>query len=313
MKKTTLILSAFIAWTVLFLAACQSGNSKFPGYKTTESGLIYKIVDEGTDTTQPRIGTFLDVDMTYGTEDTVLFNSNTLPEKMEIPMVASVHQGDIYEGFSMMHPGDSAVFAIVADSVWTKLFRMPKAPPEFDSVEYLYFNVRLNEVITAEEQQKRKEAEREVAMSNELKERTEYLQKNYPKAEPTESGIYYIREKQGHGISPINGDIVKVRYTGRLLDGTMFDSNIEENAKAGGVYNASRNYNEPITFPLGQGRVIKGWDEGIAMMKKGEKAVLIIPSELAYGPRGSGPKIKPFSTLVFDVELVDFEKNKEKK
>jgi FKBP-type peptidyl-prolyl cis-trans isomerase len=299
MKNTTLILSAMITSTVLFLAACQSGNSKFPGYNTTKSGLIYKIVEKGSDTAQPHIGNFLDVVMTYGTEDTILFDSRTLPQEMQIPMIASVHQGDIYEGFSLMHTGDSAVFVINADSVWTKLFHMPKAPPEFDSVEYLRFNIRLNEVVTAEEQQKRKEAERKEFMDKELKDRSAYLQKNYPDAKPTETGLYYIREKKGHGKSPEKGDTVKVHYTGTLLDGTKFDSSLDRG--------------EPIEFPLGQGRVIRGWDEGIAMMKKGEKAKLIIPSELGYGPRGSGQKIPPYSTLVFEVELVDFTKANDQK
>jgi FKBP-type peptidyl-prolyl cis-trans isomerase len=84
--------------------------------------------------------------------------------------------------------------------------------------------------------------------------------------------------------------MVKVNYTGKLLDGTQFDSSEGR---------------DPIEFALGTGRVIKGWDEGIAMMRKGEKAVLIIPSTLGYGERGS-QRIPPFSTLVFDVELVDF-------
>jgi len=301
MKKSALILSALITATVLFLASCQSGNTEFPGYKTTKTGLIYKIIEHGSDTAQPHIGTFLDVDMSYGTADTILFDSHTLPQqqKMHIPMTASVHQGDIYEGLSLMHVGDSAEFVIVADSVWTKLFHMPKAPPEFDSVKYLYFNVRLKEVISAEEQERRKKEEMETALKKELDERTAFLQKNYPDAKPTESGLYYIQVKKGYGNSPEAGDMVKVHYTGKLLDGTVFDSSVERG--------------KPIEFPLGQGRVIKGWDEGIAMMKKGEKAVLVIPSELGYGPRGSGSKIAPYSTLVFDVELVDFTKKKESK
>jgi len=78
-----------------------------------------------------------------------------------------------------------------------------------------------------------------------------------------------------------------------FLDGTVFDSSIERG--------------EPIDFPLGQGQVIAGWDEGIGMMKKGGKSVLVIPSDIAYGPNGRG-SIPPYSTLVFEVELVDIVK-----
>jgi FKBP-type peptidyl-prolyl cis-trans isomerase FkpA len=301
MKKTILLLSVSIAWTILFLASCQTNNSEFPGFKKTESGLIYKINDKGTDTTQPRIGTFLDVAMTYGTEDSVLFDSRKLPnnQAMQLPMVESVHQGDIYEGFALMHPGDSATFIIPADSVWTKLFRMPSAPPQFDSVKYLYFNVRLNEVISADEMNKRKEAERKMLLDKEKTDRDAYLKENYPNAKPTVSGLYYIIQKKGSGKSPEVGDKVKVNYTGRLLDGKKFDSSID--------------HGKPFEFTLGQRQVIKGWDEGVALMKKGEKGILIVPSDLGYGPRGTGPEIGPYQTLVFEVELVDFTKKKDSK
>ena len=83
---------------------------------------------------------------------------------------------------------------------------------------------------------------------------------------------------------------MKVHYTGRLLDGTKFDSSLDRN--------------DPIEFKLGQGMVIKGWDEGIALLKVGGKALLIIPSNLAYGSRGAGGVIPPFSPLTFEVELV---------
>ena len=84
---------------------------------------------------------------------------------------------------------------------------------------------------------------------------------------------------------------MSVHYSGYLVDGTMFDS--------------SYNRGEPISFPLGQGRVIKGWDEGISLLKVGDKAKFIIPSELAYGDRGAGGVIPPGATLIFEVELVD--------
>jgi FKBP-type peptidyl-prolyl cis-trans isomerase len=97
----------------------------------------------------------------------------------------------------------------------------------------------------------------------------------------------------GTGAQAVAGKTVKVHYTGKFPDGKVFDSSV--------------NRGEPIEFVLGQGRVIKGWDEGIALMKVGGKAQLSIPPNLAYGERGAGGVIPPNATLVFDVELVEVE------
>ncbi len=106
----------------------------------------------------------------------------------------------------------------------------------------------------------------------------------------TPDGLRYIDEKVGDGASPQNGQNVTVHYTGWLTDGTKFDS--------------SRDRNQPFSFKLGAGAVIKGWDEGILTMKVGGKRRLIIPAALAYGPQARPPKIPANSVLIFDVELI---------
>jgi hypothetical protein len=105
----------------------------------------------------------------------------------------------------------------------------------------------------------------------------------------------------------VNGDTVYVNYTGRTLDGKVFDSSIEAEAKKGGLEQPGRVY-EPISFALGEGRVIPGWEQGLLLVNEGAKATFIIPSDLAYGPQGAGADIKPFSTLIFDLELVKVKK-----
>jgi peptidylprolyl isomerase len=207
-------------------------------------------------------------------------------------MMASVFQGDIYEGLSMMVEGDSATFAMPSDSVWQKLFRMPSSPPGMDSIEYIYFHIALNEIMTKEEMQRRKDEEARIALAKEEEDMKEYLRKNYPDAAPSLTGLYYNRFNMGEGELPRPGQMVKVHYTGYLLDGTKFDSSLDRG--------------EPLEFMLGTGRVIKGWDEGLTYMRKGEKGVLILPSKLAYGERGSGNKIPPFSPLVFEIEMIDY-------
>ena len=107
----------------------------------------------------------------------------------------------------------------------------------------------------------------------------------------TNSGLKYEDLQEGTGTEAKAGNTVHVHYTGWLTDGTKFDS--------------SRDRGQPFNFPLGAGRVIKGWDEGVAGMKIGGKRKLIIPPDLAYGARGVPGAIPPNAELTFDVELLD--------
>ncbi|HEV8062074.1 MAG TPA: FKBP-type peptidyl-prolyl cis-trans isomerase [Gemmataceae bacterium] len=106
----------------------------------------------------------------------------------------------------------------------------------------------------------------------------------------TKSGLKYVEPKVGEGPEAKKGDLVSVHYTGKLKDGTKFDS--------------SRDRGVPLQFVLGIGKVIKGWDEGLQGMKAGGKRKLIIPADLAYGAQGAGGVIPPNAELTFDVELV---------
>jgi peptidylprolyl isomerase len=122
-----------------------------------------------------------------------------------------------------------------------------------------------------------------------------------PKKEPTmittASGLRYLETNEGTGGSPAAGQTCHVHYTGWLnagsdTKGTKFDSSVDRG--------------EPLAFPVGTGRVIKGWDEGLSTMKKGGKRTLYIPAALGYGTRGAGGVIPANADLIFDVELVDF-------
>lgn len=119
---------------------------------------------------------------------------------------------------------------------------------------------------------------------------SKFLEENAKKegVKVTGTGLQYMVEKEGTGASPAATDEVTVHYTGRLLDGTVFDSSVSRG--------------EPATFPLN--RVIPGWTEGLQLMKEGGKTVFFIPSELAYGAQGVPNAIPPHSTLIFEVELI---------
>jgi cyclophilin family peptidyl-prolyl cis-trans isomerase len=133
--------------------------------------------------------------------------------------------------------------------------------------------------------------------SQKEKEISEIMQKNKQMIEEvskgyleTDSGLRYTVLSKGNGDSPNKGELVKVHYKGQLLDETVFDSSYKRN--------------EPIEFKVGIGQVIPGWDEGIMLLKKGDKARFVIPSNLAYGESGAGGVIPPNSTLIFEVELL---------
>ena len=117
-----------------------------------------------------------------------------------------------------------------------------------------------------------------------------WVRTTYPTAKQTPSGLWYVVEQEGTGAQATAGKQVSVHYAGKLQNGTEFDNSYKRG--------------EPISFTLGVGQVIPGWDEGIALMKEGGKYKLIIPSELGYGKRGAGGVIPPNATLIFDTELV---------
>jgi FKBP-type peptidyl-prolyl cis-trans isomerase FklB len=132
-------------------------------------------------------------------------------------------------------------------------------------------------------------------LQGELEERAKeegkkFLEANRQKdgVKETASGLQYVVEKEGEGAQPGSQDEVTVHYTGKLLDGTVFDSSV--------------NRGEPATFPLN--RVIPGWTEGVQLMKEGAKYTFFIPSDLAYGAQGVPNAIPPHSTLIFEVELI---------
>ena len=120
------------------------------------------------------------------------------------------------------------------------------------------------------------------------------IEQMYPTAHKLPSGLrYVVRDPGKGGATPHPGDTIICNYAGRLLDGTQFDSSYRR-----GV---------PFSFRLGTGSVIKGWDEAFALMHKGERCTVIVPYWLGYGPKGQPPTIPPRATLIFEVELIDWQ------
>jgi FKBP-type peptidyl-prolyl cis-trans isomerase len=197
------------------------------------------------------------------------------------------------EGVSKMLKGGKATLIVPSKLAFGEAGRGTLVPP-YATVIY---DVEIVDIQSKADHDKsladKKKAETAKLESNKKLEKehmNKYLADHKITAKPTPSGLIYVEKVKGSGARAAAGKKVKVHYTGTLLDGTKFDS--------------SRDRNQPFEFELGKGQVIKGWDEGIALMNVGGKATLVIPSSIAYGERDMG-KIAPYSTLVFDVELLE--------
>ena len=281
MKKNVLFMAAGAA---LLLSACG-------GFDKTENGLLYKIHTSNKGTKIQK-GDYVTLNMQYRTDaDSVLFNTYTIGRPVDLVISESSFNGDLNEGLQLLTENDSATFKINSDSLFSKAFASQR-PAFIKPGSFLTFEIKVEKVMPKAELEEKMMKEKAEAAKQEKQAVEEYISKNKLKPLTTESGLQYIIKKQGSGPKPVAGETVIVDYTGKLLDGTTFDSSIGR---------------EPIEFPLGQGQVIKGWDEGIALLNTGSKAIFIIPSILAYGDRGN-QVIPPFSALVFEVELKGIKK-----
>ena len=304
MKKSILLMAALAMLMLGIMSACTE-KSPYPGYQKSATGLYYQFFNQNKDAAQPQVGDLMDLAICCTVNDTTFIVPNTVNT---LPLEAPLFAGDFYEGMAMMHKGDSASFIVNIDSTFIKWFHQTSLPAEFNSTDVMRFEVRLDDFYPESEYAPRlaakikkdidariekMKADHPEETATAAQQLTEYLAKNKVTVDPTPSGLYYVQTQEGNGEKPEVGMMAQVHYTGKLLDGTVFDSSIERG--------------EPISFPLGVGQVIPGWDEGIMMMSKGEKGVLYIPYYLAYGDRQAGDKITPFSNLMFEVELVDFQ------
>ena len=281
MKKLFLMMTAACMMLSVF-TGCNNNAPK--GYKATNNGLYYRfhVKNNGE---LPNVGDLMEVTLACTVNDTMTI----IPASTNILQLSEPKfQSDFIEGLFMMHVGDSASFIANIDSTFKYTFGVAKLPAEFNSTDIMRFDIKVNDFYPESEFENKMKEKGETAKANLKK----YIADNNVLVEPTASGLYYEMKAKGNGEMPKKGDHVKVHYTGRLLDGTVFDSSIERG--------------EPIEFPLGVGYVIPGWDEGIMLMSKGEKGVLYIPYDLAYGERGAGGVIPPYANLIFEVELVDF-------
>ena len=320
MKFRTIFYSLLVTAAVTFQSCKKS--------ETTSAGVEYKVIKEGVGELPPQ-GDFVVANLIIKNEtkgDTTLmesFISEGQPFVYRYDSASFARNNVLGSVQKLIKKGDSVEFKIPADSLLSK----GMIPPAWgDSTDVLVFYLGAEKVLNQQEMQefgnemrekmmKKAEENSKVQLEKDAIAIDSYLNKEGIQFKTTESGVRYVVKSAKGKNSPKPGDKVVVHYAGRLFStdgsGEYFDTSMEDVAKEQGIFTEGRNYSEAFSFTIGQGQVIKGWDEGLAILGKGDKATLYIPSSLAYGERAMGVKIPANSILVFDVELIDFETPKE--
>jgi len=288
MKNVTKLMIALVA-----LVALGTACSKYPGFKKDkQEDFYYKFYVENKQEVQPQLGDIVEIIYTFRTKDSVLVQDAPLYDQI----IESLYPGDVYAALRKMHLEDSATFIMDGEAFFHNFMGQPWP---FDTKE-LYFDVKLLQITPQEEyeqiqanQMREYEAMIEEFRLSEDGLINEYIERNNIRVKPTANGLYLMKTINGGGKAIKAGSRVMVHYTGKLLDDTVFDSSVERG--------------EPIEVTVGEGSVIPGWEEALLLMRGGDKATALIPSKLAYGSRGAGYVIMPYTPIVFEMEIISVE------
>lgn len=227
-------------------------------------------------------------------------NSYATGKPIMFPVKLSVFEGDIYEAVSMMSEGDSALFQIKADSMYAQVFRTD-VPAHVTPESFLDVNIRVfkiwNQKDRIAELRENKTSEFTLEEVKRIKEEKEMLEQYIAQediiAQKTPLGVYYLYYKKGKGkVKAQNGKTMLVNYTGKLLDGRVFETNVQEDG-----------LQRPISFEVGQGQVIPAWDDIAPLLKEGDSVMMIVPSHLAFGALSKGDLIQPNTPLIFELDV----------
>jgi FKBP-type peptidyl-prolyl cis-trans isomerase FkpA len=287
-------------------------------FKKTATGLQYQMIRQGKGP-KPHAGDVLLLDVSCKTEKgVVLFSTADEELPLAMPYFENIDpkDGSLAEAVKMLQKGDHIMCKLSAEELFSENMDAMAAQYGVKKNTKLFLHLQLQDIMT-EAVYKQWETNKIAMLQKIQQEKAEqqfkedaetianYLKENQITAQTTASGLCYVIDTPGQGAQPKQGNKVKVNYTGRLLDGTVFDTNLVAVAEQHGVYNPRRTY-EAFAFQVGLGQVIQGWDEGIMCLHQGDKGRLFIPSTLAYGSRGSGGDglIPANAILIFEVELV---------
>jgi len=272
-----------VAVAAVLLASCNSN------YQKTHSGLLYKIVSKGNGP-QVKKGEYIKVNYSQKVGDSLVVSSfeSGLAAYPKVDSVGPVY--NVLEILPMLHKGDSVIIVEIGDS----LEKRGMLPPTMKHTDKRTWHLKVeNTFADMESMQKDYQAgiQQFQAKQNEVFEK--YIASKKDRCQKTPNGVYVDIKDPGKGLAADSGKMLSVKYTGRFMPSEkVFETNMDDPNK------------QPIQFPLGQGGVIPGWEEGLKLFHGGGKGTLYIPYEMAYKDQ-PGPGGLPFQNLIFDVEVLD--------
>ena len=286
----------FFVFCLLCVCFFSCSNSPFPDFSKTKNGLYYKIIDIGDSDKRPKPGDYVTAQIIIKSEkDSILYDTRTIGLEGAVTFIldAPQYEKDYREGFQYLSEGDSAVFITDAYSLFLKKNHtvIPKGMTMDSPVKTA---VRVLKIRTPEEHAKDMEKEKSKQEQAEFEEKKileKYMADSSISARLIGNGMYYIKIREGNGLTPDSARVALLNYRGSFLNGRCFDFFSES---------------QPFEWMVGQeDQLIKGLDIGVRRMHEGEKAEFIIPSHLAYGSSGSAYGIvPPFTTVIYEVELL---------
>lgn len=293
MKK--ILFLAFLS--IPFICRAQAQNN----FQRTPKGIQYRIITHGTGAKikLEDVITFQAVQKTE--KDSVLFSSYAIGHPVKIQVKPSENIGDLMDLFPLLTINDSVMVRLPTDSVFAG--HEDARPPFLPKGTNMLFILKIEKVQSLTDAIAERNATMDKFRADETAAANKYIDAHKLAVKTTPSGLKYVITHASVKRKVMPGDTLLVNYAGRTTDDKLFDTSIETLAKASGLQQPGRNY-APLKVVVGQSQVIKGWDEGLLLLNEGSKAKFVIPSNLAYGEQGAGDDIKPFSTLIFDVEVV---------
>ena len=281
---------------IVFLSVDSLGQSK----EGLVKGVKYKVTSSnpGKKINLTDVITFQFIAKT--SKDSVLQSSYQTGHPVKIQVEASQNVVDLMDILILLSENDAVIAQIPTDSIFKN--NEDRRPPFLPRGSLLTYEIKIEKVQTVEEAIAERDKVLEQMKVAEQDSIAKYIAKNKMAVTTTASGLHYIITQASAKPKPVVGDTLMINYTGRTLDGKVFDSSIQAEATKAGLVQPGRPY-EPIAVVIGRGEVVEGWDEGFLLLNEGSKATLIVPSSLGYGAQGKG-EVKPYSSMVFDVELL---------
>ncbi|GAA4331385.1 FKBP-type peptidyl-prolyl cis-trans isomerase [Flaviaesturariibacter amylovorans] len=282
----------------LLAAGCNNVD-----FKKTRGGMPYKLYTKGGTKVKP--GEVMKIHFTQKVNDSTLHSTYTTGP-IYFDYTGQTTPYDLTEVFPLLHKNDSVVAVQVIDSL-IKRVAGGQLPPGFKKGDKITTNFKVINIFPnrdaaradeTAEREKRFQSDTKVQaqLQQDIQALTALLQQQGIQAQKTPSGVFVQVLAPGAGPAVKKGDFVSIRYRGTTVDGKEFDSNMDTTGGAP---------KPPLQFPVGEGQMIKGFDEAVQLLKKGDRARIWIPSPLAYGANSPSPAIAPNSNLIFELFVTD--------